>query len=116
MTRRSSSERGDHRNAFEKNPLSQQGGDVPFASSPTLYEDPSGFGRRIYTESTHGDYENGEGTYSTPAILEEDENDPYSHAAMTRRAEEILASAKKRLTVSFRVGLRCLGSNNADPF
>ena len=37
--------------------------------------------------------------YKTPSILDEDENDPESHAAMTRRAEEILANAKKRLTV-----------------
>lgn len=116
MTRRSSLERGDDRNAFEKNRLSyQHGGEVPFASSPTLHEDPSGFGQRIYTDSTQGDYENGEGTYSTPAILEEDENDPYSHAAMTRRAEEILANAKKRLTVSFRVGSRVSGATMLIP-
>jgi len=105
-SRRSSSEKGENRIAFEKTRLSyQQGGEVPFASSPTLHDDPNRFGQRIYTESTQGDYENGEGTYSTPAILEEDENDPYSHAAMTRRAEEILANAKIRLTVSSRVGL-----------
>ncbi len=98
---RSSSERGDNRISVEKSWLSDQpDGEVPFASSPTLQEDPNRFGHRIYTESTQGDYENGEGTYSTPAILEEDENDPYSHAAMTRRAEEILANAKKRLIVS----------------
>ena len=34
------------------------------------------------------------------AVLEEDENDPTSHAALSLRAEEILANAKKRLTVS----------------
>ena len=39
-------------------------------------------------------------TYSPPSILDEDEEDPSSHAAMTKRAEEILANAKKRLTVS----------------
>ena len=33
------------------------------------------------------------------SVLDEDENDPTSHAAMTKRAEEILANAKKRLTV-----------------
>ncbi len=105
VTRRSNSESEDKRNAIEKNPLSyQQGEEGPLASSPTLHEDPGNFGQRIYTESTQGDYENDEGTYSTPAILEEDENDPSSHAAMTRRAEEILANAKKRLTVS-----RCAG-------
>lgn len=98
---RSSSERGENRISYERNRLSYQPrGEVPFASSPTLEdEDPKGFDQRIYTESTQGDYENGEGTYITPAILEEDEDDPHSHAAMTRRAEEILANAKKRLTV-----------------
>lgn len=99
---RSSSESGNYRISFKKNRLSyQQGGEVPLTSSPTLQEDSNGFGQRIYTESTQGDYENGEGTYNTPSILEEDESDPYSHAAMTKRAEEILANAKKRLTVSF---------------
>ena len=98
---RSSSERGDSRIALEDNGRSyRQGADVPFASSPTLEED---LGQRIYTESTQGDFENGEGTYTTPAILEEDEDDPNSHAAMTRRAEEILANAKRRLTVSYSV-------------
>ena len=48
-----------------------------------------------------GDHvETRDSTYSPPSILDEDENDPHSHAAMTRRAEEILANAKKRLTVS----------------
>lgn len=32
-------------------------------------------------------------------ILDEDENDPTSHAAMSKRAENILANAKKRLLV-----------------
>ena len=95
---RSSSEKGDNRMAFEGNGLSyQRGAEAPYASSPTFEED---LGQRIYTESTQGDFENGEGTYTTPAILEEDEDDPSSHAAMTRRAEEILANAKRRLTVS----------------
>ena len=40
-------------------------------------------------------------TYKTPSILDEDENNPNSHMAMSRRAEEILAIAKKRLTVLF---------------
>jgi len=107
VTRRSNSESGDKRNAIEKNPLPyQQGEEASLASSPTLHEDPGNFGQRIYTESTQGDYENDEGTYSTPAILEEDENDPSSHAAMTRRAEEILANAKKRLTVRSYTGQR----------
>ena len=100
---RSSSARGDKRIAFENNRLYfRQTTDIPIASSPTLEEDS---GSRIYTESTQGDFGNGEGTYTTPAILEEDENDPNSHAAMTRRAEEILANAKKRLTVSPSVAL-----------
>lgn len=34
------------------------------------------------------------------AILDEDEDDPQSHAAMSKRAELILANAKKRLLVS----------------
>ena len=34
------------------------------------------------------------------AILEEDEDDPSSHAALSIRAEQILANAKKRLIVS----------------
>lgn len=33
------------------------------------------------------------------AVLDEDENDPFSHAALSVRAEEILANAKRRLTV-----------------
>lgn len=37
------------------------------------------------------------------AILEEDEDDPQSHAAMSKRAEQILANAKKRLLVSGQV-------------
>jgi len=94
---RSSSEKGSNRIVFENNRLSyRQAIEVPFASSPTLEEDSRD---RIYTESIKGDFENGEGTYTTPAILEEDEDDPRSHAAMTRRAEEILANAKRRLTV-----------------
>lgn len=95
---RSSSEKGKNRVALEDSrPLSRQGPEIPIASSPTLEEDSS---QRIYTESTKGDFDNGEGTYTTPAILEEDEGDPHSHAAMTRRAEEILANAKRRLTVN----------------
>lgn len=46
-------------------------------------------------------------TVSTPdeneprfrSILDEDENDPASHAAMSKKAEQILANAKKRLLV-----------------
>ena len=110
---RSSSERGNNRIAFENNRLSfRQDPEVPIASSPTLHEDT---GQRIYTESTQGDFEDGEGTYTTPAILEEDEDDPRSHAAMSRRAEAILANAKKRLTVSDRVSGR-QGCKKLKPF
>lgn len=42
------------------------------------------------------------GSQEIRAILEEDEDDPHSHAAMSRRAEHILANAKKRLLVSVR--------------
>lgn len=42
------------------------------------------------------------GTQEIRAILDEDENDPHSHAAMSRRAENILANAKKRLLVRAR--------------
>ena len=37
------------------------------------------------------------------AVLDEDENDPLSHAALSVRAEEILANAKRRLTVVARL-------------
>ena len=40
------------------------------------------------------------GSQEIRAILDEDEDDPHSHAAMSRRAELILANAKKRLLVS----------------
>jgi len=85
----------------------QPNGDVPFASSPTLHEDYNGIEQIGYADNAREDdelVETRNSTYNTPAILEEDENDPCSHAAMTRRAEEILANAKKRLTVSFCVG------------
>lgn len=42
------------------------------------------------------------GSQEIRAILDEDEDDPHSHAAMSRRAELILANAKKRLLVSAR--------------
>ena len=41
-----------------------------------------------------------DGRNSIRAILEEDENDPSSHAALSIKAERILATAKKRLLVS----------------
>ena len=94
-TSQSNSEKVRPRGAFKSS--WRQSPDAPIASSPTLEE---GLQQTIYTESSQGDFESGEGTYTTPGILEEDEDDPRSHAAMTRRAEEILANAKKRLTVS----------------
>ena len=51
-----------------------------------------------------GEVEEVEGEETAPhdpvrAILDEDANDPLSHTALSLRAEEILANAKKRLTV-----------------
>lgn len=58
-----------------------------------------------HQESFNGDPEPSDRA-STPdhsqqsvAIQDEDENDPTSHAAMSNRAEQILANAKKRLLV-----------------
>lgn len=79
-------------------------GDGLFASSPTLHDDYNIIEYKNHADNAAEDddlVESRKTTYNTPAILEEDENDPYSHAAMTRRAEEILANAKKRLTVHF---------------
>ena len=77
--------------------------DTALPSSPTRQEDHE---NKMQVDSgeaaaNDGDHvETRDSTYSPPSILDEDENDPHSHAAMTRRAEEILANAKKRLTVS----------------
>ncbi|KAK4691237.1 hypothetical protein P7C71_g5718, partial [Lecanoromycetidae sp. Uapishka_2] len=102
MRLRSSSERAEKRVPNEQSQVSYPPiGGVPFASSPTLNEYYNGVEQKSYTDSAREDddlIESRNTTYNTPAILEEDENDPYSHAAMTRRAEEILANAKKRLT------------------
>ena len=71
-------------------------------SSPTLQEDYTYQGQNGSKEAVAQDcdhVETRDSIYTTPSILGEDEDDPYSHAAMTRRAEEILANAKKRLTV-----------------
>ena len=77
--------------------------EVALPSSPTLQEDHENK-RQIDPEEAaaqDGDHvKTRDSAYSPPSILDEDENDPNSHAAMTRRAEEILANAKKRLTVS----------------
>ena len=75
------------------------------APSPTLQEDRFHQGQNGYAEASMpgtDSLEIGDNVYSPPSILDEDEDDPHSHAAMTRRAEEILANAKKRLTVSSR--------------
>jgi len=103
---RSNSERGgDGRIKYDNSRLSYRpSGDVPIASSPTLRDDYNISPKAGVSASPVQDDEIGQTTYSTPSILEEDENDPTSHAAMTRRAEEILANAKKRLTVSFPHG------------
>lgn len=99
---RSNSERGgDGRIRFENSRLSYRPlGDAPIASSPTLHDEYSRTAEKRYTESPEQDDNDlVHNTYKTPSILEEDENDPTSHAAMTQRAEEILANAKKRLMV-----------------
>lgn len=72
-------------------------------SSPTLQEYYNQEDQNGYVEAGAQDNDHVEARdsiYSPPSILDEDEDDPHSHAAMTRRAEEILANAKKRLTVS----------------
>ena len=77
--------------------------EAALASSPALQEDHENKSQIDPGEAAaqDGDHvETRDTTYSPPSILDEDENDPHSHAAMTRRAEEILANAKKRLTVS----------------
>ena len=100
--RRSNSERGDGRIKYENSRLSYKpSGDVVVSSSPASsrreYNSPK---RTIITEDESDEGEDvPDNTYSTPAILEEDEDNPNSHMAMSKRAEEILAIAKKRLTV-----------------
>ena len=59
------------------------------SGSPQMIPDP-GYGIPPAPDSPQG----------IRAILEEDEDDPYSHAGMSKRAEFILANAKKRLLVS----------------
>ena len=74
-------------------------GPKPKPGSPLVDDDIQGM--HTVPESSEEDDEvaTGRNTYKTPSILDEDENDPESHAAMTKRAEEILANAKKRLNV-----------------
>ena len=101
---RSSTEVGAGRNKNEQSRFSYQPGEEePIASSPTLHDEHNGQQQQSSegkAEQDYGHAETRDSTYSTPSILDEDENDPHSHAAMTKRAEEILANAKKRLTVS----------------
>ena len=95
MKHRSGSEKDDGRSTPRE--------DAPLPSSPTIQEDHESRGQNdppaaAKPDGDHVDIR--DSTYSPPSILDEDEDDPHSHAAMTRRAEEILANAKKRLTVS----------------
>ncbi len=90
--------------------------DSTLPSSPTLQESYNKEGENGGTEGAVQDYDHVEtrdSTYTSPSILDEDENDPHSHAAMTRRAEEILANAKKRLTVSLGEDRCSLRENDA---
>lgn len=51
-------------------------------------------------QAVNGTTEHRNGTQRGENALDGDNEDPYSHAALSRRAERILANAKKRLTVS----------------
>ena len=93
--RTSGSERDDRRTTPKEEPA--------LASSPTLHEERNDKGQIGNAEAAAQSYDNVEirdSVYNPPSIIDEDDDDPCSHAAMTRRAEEILANAKKRLTVS----------------
>ena len=92
---RSLSEKGDSRTTSNE--------DVALVSSSPALEDYNHERQNDDTEPAAQDGDQVEirdSIYSPPSVLDEDEDDPHSHAAMTRRAEEILANAKKRLTVS----------------
>ena len=90
---------GDGRIRFENSRLSYKPGpDKPVGSSPTLRDDFSQNRVIIIEDDLQSDFAP-DNTYQTPSILEEDEDNPNSHTAMSKRAEEILANAKKRLTV-----------------
>ncbi|KAL9128399.1 MAG: hypothetical protein Q9217_002923 [Psora testacea] len=96
---RSNSERSNGRITYENSRLSYRpSGTGPIASSPTLPDDYNDAPIDHLAESPRQEDHLAHNTYKTPSILEEDEDDPESHAAMTKRAEEILANAKKRLT------------------
>ncbi|KAG8533262.1 uncharacterized protein KY384_002045 [Bacidia gigantensis] len=96
---RSNSERGHGRIKVENSRLSYRpNGGSPTTSSPTAQANVNDLRMDRFSESPEEDDHPLHNTYKTPSILDEDEEDPESHAAMTRRAEEILANAKKRLT------------------
>lgn len=101
---RSNSERGHGRIQFNNSRLSfRPNGEERATPSPYLQEDTNGIGLERLSESPEEEDGPSYNTYTAPSILDEDEDDPESHAAMTRRAEEILANAKKRLTVSLQI-------------
>ena len=98
---RSNSQRSHGRIKVENSRLSfRPDGEVTMGPSHSPHGSGDATGMAPLPESP--DEEDGapNNIYKTPSILDEDENDPESHAAMTRRAEEILANAKKRLNVS----------------
>ena len=60
--------------------------ETPYASSPTLQEDRNKAGFNNYMDKAREDYGHvdiRDSIYNTPSILDEDENNPTSHAAMT---------------------------------
>lgn len=71
-------------------------GDATSPYSEGSHESVLDLGRPKYSFPPLDNEKNG---FSAPPDVEDD--DPYSHAAMSIRAEHILANAKKRLTVSF---------------
>lgn len=71
-------------------------GDAMSPYSEELNDSVMDLGRPTYGFPPLDNEKNG---FSAPPDVEDD--DPYSHAAMSIRAEQILANAKKRLTVSF---------------
>ena len=71
----------------------------PYSDEP--HESVVDLGRPTYAFPPLDNEKNG---FSAPPDVEDD--DPYSHAAMSIRAEQILANAKKRLTVSFPIDPR----------
>lgn len=98
---------GDGRIRYENSRLSYRPVGTPettITSSPTL-KDQYSPNRVIIIEddeqseaAVESNYAP-DNTYRTPSILIEDESNPNSHTAMSKRAEAILANAKKRLTV-----------------